>query len=375
MKFLLMTLWCLCFSTLACAELNLRSFEKSPKSETAIKSLTSLWTKSQLETTLRDFISSSKPSRLVGTEGNLKAKNFIIERIKKADPKNTGKLSVDEFVPDLARAQVFYQKDYQEALKFPQDPSFLRWTNFTKDMLLFLEQSKNLKGSNIVWEKKGFINPEQMLVVIANYDTLVIDSKTYKINQKAKMPGADSNGSGVAVALSLIEVLSSIDIPKTVSVIFTDFDEIAFSGTWAYLQKNKEVLKTYKNISAISLAMLGYDSKSRDKEQKFGNMSIYLRKPEDLGQNLDAKLVKQLSSKNWDETVRFKVIPNSFNSSGHSLFWEQGYGAVIFTQNWESDLNPNEHTSEDIVETLNMSTLYGSYRYVTGAVIGWALDL
>lgn len=375
MKVVLITLWCLCFSTLATAQLTLRSYEKNPKSETAIKSLTSLWTKSQLENTLRDFISNSKPSRLVGTEGNVKAKEFILARIKKADPKNSGKLSVDEFVPDFARAQTFYQKDYQEALKSPQDPSFLRWTNFTKDMLLFLEQSKNLKGSNIVWEKKGFINPDQMLVVIANYDTLVIDSKTYKINQKAKMPGADSNGSGVAVALSLIEVLSAIELPKTVCVVFTDFDEIAFSGTWAHLQKNKEALKTYKNISAISLAMLGYDSKSRDKEQKFGNMSIYLRKPEDLGQNQDAKLVKQLSSKNWDETVRFKINPNGFNSSGHSLFWEQGYGAVIFTQNWEGDLNPNEHTSEDIVETLNMSTLYGSYRYVTGAVIGWALDL
>lgn len=375
MKVVLVTLWCLCLSTLASAELTLRSYEKSPKSETAIKSLTSLWTKSQLENTLRDFVSNSKPSRLVGTEGNVKAKEFILARIKKADPKNTGKLSVDEFVPDFARAQAFYQKDYQEALKSPQDPSFLRWTNFTKDMLLFLEQSKNIKGSNIIWEKKGFINSDQMLVVIANYDTLVIDSKTYKINQKAKMPGADSNGSGVAVALSLIEVLSAIELPKTVCVIFTDFDEIAFSGTWAYLQKNKEALKTYKNISAISLAMLGYDSKSRDKEQKFGNMSIYLRKPEEPGQNQDAKLIKQLSSKNWDETVRFKINPNGFNSSGHSLFWDQGYGAVIFTQNWEGDLNPNEHTSEDIVETLNMSTLYGSYRYVTGAVIGWALDL
>ena len=375
MKFIITALICLCFSTHSKAELNLRSYEKNPKTETAIKTLTSAFTKSQLESILRDFVGQAKPSRLIGTEGNIKAKEFIVERIKKADPKNTGKLIVDEFAPDFDRAKNFYQKDYQEALKSPQDPSFLRWTNFTKDMFLFLEQSKNIKGANIVWEKKGFINSDQMLVVIANYDTLVVDSKTYKINQKAKMPGADSNGSGVAVALALIEVLSSVEIPKSVSVVFTDFDEIAFTGTWAYLQKNKEALKAYKNVSALSLAMLGYDSKSRDRDRKFGNMSIYLRKPDEAGQNLDVKLVKQLSSRNWDETVKFNTVPNGFNSSGHSLFWEQGYGAVIFTQNWEGDLNPNEHTSEDIIETLNMSTLYGSYRYVTGAVLGWALDL
>lgn len=371
-------LFLLGFSNLAFSEIAIRPYEKNPKNETAVKSLTSMWTKSQFENLLRDFVSSSRPSRLVGTEGNAKARDWIIERIKKADPKNTGKLSVDEFSPDLVRAQNFYQKEFQEEVEkklSPKDPNYLRWSNFTKDMTSFLNQQKMTKGTNIVWQKKGYINSDDVLIITANYDTLVIDSKTYKLNLKANMPGADSNASGVAVLLSVVELLSSIEIPKTVWVVFTDFDELAFSGSWAFLEKYSESLKKPRSVSQMSLVMLGYDSKSRDKEKKFGNMCVYTRKVSDPSQPLDKKLVSKLTQKNWDDTVRFTVVPNGFNSSGHSLFWEKGYPAVVFTQNWESDLNPNEHTSEDIVETLNMNTLYGSYRYISGAILGWALDL
>lgn len=360
------------------AELSLRSFEKKPQTETAVKTVVSLVTKQQFEETLREFISKSRPSRLIGTEGHRQARTWLVERLKKADPKGTGKITTDDFSLDIIRAKNFYQKDFEHELVgkiSSTDPVFIRWNNFTKDALNFLDQMNNFKGQNIIWEKKGYLNPEDVLIIAANYDTLVVDSKTYKINTKVEMPGADSNASGVAILLSLAEVLSSLELPKTVLLLFTDADEFAFSGSYAFLEKYHDVLKKDRSVGQVSLTMLGHDSKSRDKEKKYGNMCAYIRKPDQKGQILDKKLVTKLASKQWDDLVKFAVIPNGFNSTGHSLFWEQGFPAVVFTQNWDSDLNPNEHSSNDIVETLNMSTLYGSYRFVAGAIIGWTLDL
>lgn len=362
----------------ALAEFPLRASEKNPKSEFAVKSVVSTLTKAKFEETLRDFISNSRPSRLIGTEGHLKARTWLVERIKKMDTKGTGKISFDEFTLDVVRAKNFYQKEFSEEMIVklpPTDPTFLRWSNFTKDAISFLDQLNTFKGQNIIWEKKGYLNPEDALIVIANYDTLVIDPKTFKINAKAEMPGADSNASGVAVLLSTLEVLASLELPKTVIVVFTDADELAFSGSYAYLEKYAETLKKFRSVSELSLTMLGHDSKSRDKEKKYGNMCAYIRKPEQEGQSFDKKLVAKLLGKNWDDSVKFTIVPNGFNSTGHSLFWDKGFGAAVFTQNWESDLNPNEHTSNDIVETLNMATLYGSYRFIAGAILAWTLDL
>ena len=73
--------------------------------------------------------------------------------------------------------------------------------------------------------------------------------------------------------------------------------------------------------------------------------------------------------------VKFKLEPNGFNSSDHINFWGEGFPAITFSQNWETDLNPRYHSSDDFVETLNLKTWYASYQYITGAVLSWAFDI
>jgi hypothetical protein len=47
-----------------------------------------------------------------------------------------------------------------------------------------------------------------------------------------------------------------------------------------------------------------------------------------------------------------------------------------FSQNWEDDFNPKFYqTPQDTPETLNHQTLYSSYQYLGGAVLGTLLDI
>ena len=123
--------------------------------------------------------------------------------------------------------------------------------------------------------------------------------------------------------------------------------------------------------------MLGHDSKRNDKEKRFGNFKAYIIKKDQPGSTGDKKLYERLNriGSKMTSKVKFKLEANSFNSSDHINFWGEGFTAITFTQNWESDLNPRYHTSNDFVETLNLKTWYASYLYLSGAVLSWVFDI
>jgi len=102
-------------------------------------------------------------------------------------------------------------------------------------------------------------------------------------------------------------------------------------------------------------------------------MCAYLR-----NQSEEEKWVRGLIEKGTKTTqkVNFEMRPNGFDSSDNIRFWEEGFKSVTFTQNWEDDFNPKFYqTSEDTPETLNHGTLWHSYQFVGGAVVGSLLDL
>jgi hypothetical protein len=114
--------------------------------------------------------------------------------------------------------------------------------------------------------------------------------------------------------------------------------------------------------------MLGYDTKSKDKSGRNGNMMVYTRKNSQdliLAENF-VKHGKKITGK-----VKFKVDQSGFNSSDHRHFWDNNYPAILVTQDRENDLNPNNHTEKDFVETLNFKTLYGSLLHTLGVIGAW----
>lgn len=353
---------------------DVKSYEKKINNSYSIKSLVEKIDKKSLETELRNFIDSGRPNRVAGSLGHKKTQKYLEENLKAIKGDNVT-VSLMEFSPDVVSAGKMYQDDFNREIVAklpPNDPNYLRWKNFTLSMINGLDKIKNVRGKNYIFEKKGKINPQEVIILGANYDTLNHDSKTMKIDMEGKMPGADNNGTGVAALITFAKLLSVIDTDRTIRIVFFDMEEFGFLGSKAYAESLKENTKE-KILGFVNLVMLGNDSKVKDTTKKLGNMKIYSRSPDadSIGANQDLILANKLiefPKKNYSQ-VNFELTANGMNSSSHIRFWEQKIPALVFTQDWENDFNPRYHGSDDFYETINFNTYFNSFRYVIFGVL------
>lgn len=368
------------FSATGLNALELPNFLETPKSKAHIKMILSRLDKKAMEKKLRDFVKCCRPSRMVGSVGHKDTVTYLINTIKKIDNKGSGVLIVDSFKPDIFHAMELYQRDFKEQIEKkypPKSKAYKKWKSFTDSMIKSLTDLNQIEGKNIIWEKKGYIKESEVITIAAHYDTIVHNEKINFVAPSISQPGADDNASAVALALGLIEVLSAIDLPKTVRVVFFDFKELGLLGSRAYVKKYKSQMRKQSFAGLINLEMLGHDTKRDDKEKRYGNFKAYIRGANVSGHGADKKLFKRLNlvGSKLTNKVKFELEENGLNSLDHFSFWEQGLPAITFSQNWESDLNPRHHTHNDFVETLNLKTWYGCYEYITAAVISWVFDI
>ncbi len=355
--------------------LSLGAFAKAPGTYFQVKSELQKISQRNLVEYLNGFVKASAPSRMIGHSGHAGARAYLKDAIKQMDAKNTGKMTVVSFTPDISEAKRFYQKDFDEKVegKIPKiSPDYQKWAKFTTYMGQLAEKNKDVNGENIVWEKAG-INSDKVLVVTAHYDTISHDPNTLMVREKDPMPGANYNASGVSIALGLIKTLSQIEFNYTVQVVFLDWQGIGFLGSYEYAKELKNLSKNKTLMGVINLEMLGQDTSYLDKTKQTGNMSVYLRQ-----NSQEQKWVEGLvqhGSKVVDK-ITFEIKPNDFGSSDNVRFWEQNLMAATFSQNWEDDFNPKFYqTPQDTPETLNHETLYRAYQYLGGAVLGSLLDI
>lgn len=363
----------------------LAQYQKSPKSIVAVKKIVSSYYKNRLEKVLREFVRHSWPGRMIGSKGHAKARSFIFDSLKKMGPKNSVILRMDEFVPDFDHAINMYKKDFESEIKakfLPVDPLYKKWDLFTQNTVSFLNKLKisQIKGKNIVWEKKGLTDPHNILLLFANYDSIAHHPDKLIIEKDVPHPGADNNASGVTILLALTELIAQLNIKNTIRVVFMDFEQLGLLGSRDLaLKYQKEFENSEKKLyGVVNLLMLGHDSRIFDKEKKYGNMRLYIRKKAQKGHKIDYRLAETFTyfGKKIRPAIEFKIVDNGLSSSGHINFWDLSWPVVVFSQNWENDFNNiGNHTSNDFVEALNMNTLYDAFFYITGAVISWAFNI
>ena len=312
----------------------IKDYEQKIKNNYSIRSVIEKLPGRDLEATLREFIASGRPNRLVGSPGHKKAQEFLEARLKS---KNSA------------------------------------GTSFTKIEFSGTVDKKPQTGVNFIWEKKGLVNPDDVIILTANYDTLIKDLKTNKIILKGEMPGADNNATGVSLMLSMMELLDKLNISKTVKLVFLDFGEFDSQGAKNFAT-SKEFLddKNKKLAGVITLHMLGHDSRTGDVEKKMNNMNLYAQ-----GADAFANTLIKSGKENYN-SVTFKLTEATEASKlpvDSAFFKEAGVPAVTFSQNREGDLNPRYMTSNDFAETLNINTYTNVFRYVTSAVLAWNYDV
>jgi Zn-dependent M28 family amino/carboxypeptidase len=312
----------------------IKDYEQKIKNNYGIRSVIEKLSGRELEASLREFIASGRPNRLVGSPGHQKTQEYLESKLKSMNSAGA---------------------------------------KFSKSEFAGLIDQKSLKGVNFIWEKKGVVSPDEVIILTANYDTLLRDPKTGKAIMKGEMPGADNNASGVAIMLSMMELLNKLNIPKTVKLVFLDFGEFDSLGAKNYATSQDFLSdKNKKLVGVISLSMLGHDSRTGDRDKKMNNMNLY------TNSNDPFAIMLMKSGKENYNTVTFSPTEQTSNSklpADSSFFREAGAPAVTFSQNREGDLNPRYMTSNDFTETLNINTYTNVFRYVTSAVISWNYDV
>lgn len=326
----------------------------------------------ELTSLLREFVNSTPKGRMVGTSGQKVARETLKTLI---DTLSAGKgvLKVDPFKPNVGKAIANIQKNFDvnvsKTLKVT-NPAYQKARRFKDSFASYANLYKAEEGRNLVWEKMGKTHPNEVVVVLAHYDTLSVNEDD-RIDAKVASPGADDNGSGVAIALQLIQIFSRMEIPRTLRVVFLDWEELGNLGSLAFVERYRGEYQKKKLLGFVNLEMLGHDSRTEDQTKKNGNMRSYYRRPGSPLFNEEKAFVEKFlkNGKSIESHVKFTPIGNSYHHSGSLSQWEEGMIGITLSQNWEEDYNKSRnHGPNDFVETLNFRTLHNSYRFIAAGV-------
>jgi len=112
---------------------------------------------------------------------------------------------------------------------------------------------KDKEWPNVIAKKKGIRDSTKIIVLLAHFDTISDDPENHA-------PGADDNGSGIAILLESARVLKDIDFNYTLTFCFFSNEETGRAGSNYYAAKAKE--SGLNILAAINFDILGYNKPS-----------------------------------------------------------------------------------------------------------------
>jgi Zn-dependent M28 family amino/carboxypeptidase len=194
-----------------------------------------------------------------------------------------------------------------------------------------------------------------LILVGAHYDTV------------PGSPGADDNGTGLAVLLELARAFSIEPARSPIRLVAFDLEEREQTGSRAYADEVRRRREPVRLM--ISLEMLGYRD-TRPGSQRYPPVlrHLYPDRGDFIGLigNMRALPCLRRLARSMRELVpcewlvvpaRGRVLPDT-RRSDHAPFWDLGYPAIMITDTADMR-NPHYHTASDRIETLDLDFLAG----------------
>jgi len=211
--------------------------------------------------------------------------------------------------------------------------------------------------SNLEIELPGRVSPSEIIIVSAQYDTLP-DS-----------PGANNNGSGVAIILSLSHLLWNHASNRTLRLVNFVNEEDPFFGTemmgsYLYAKRSHQLGEDIQVM--LSLDALGiYTEKSDSQKYPFPFSLLYPSRGNFLAFIGDFRSRKYMVEatrgfkKGSSFPIETGVVPmwmKGASWSDHSSFWKFGYPGIMVTDT--GGFRSTSHTTkEDTMEKLNFEAM------------------
>ncbi|MBS3778344.1 MAG: M28 family peptidase [Candidatus Thermoplasmatota archaeon] len=209
---------------------------------------------------------------------------------------------------------------YQEFQEMGLDVTYHNWT-----------ETDNLYGSNVEATLPGVNNPnDEIFIICGHYDSVY------------GSPGADDNAAGTSVVLSAAELMSNHYFNYTVKFVTFSGEEQGLIGSKHYARQ------AYENddniIGVLNADMMGYAAT----EEGERHVVVY--------DNDESSWLTEFSkqiSKDYDKYINLEIVNGgSSGRSDHASFHWAGFNAIFY---FEYEVNPNYHSSHDVLENMNPS--------------------
>jgi Zn-dependent M28 family amino/carboxypeptidase len=191
---------------------------------------------------------------------------------------------------------------------------------------------RGVKSANLIIEIPGTVNPDQIVVVGAHYDSV------------QGSPGANDNGSGVASLLEIAGLLAGMKPARTVRFIaFTNEEPPVFlrrtMGSRIYASRSRSLKENI--VGMLSLETIGYYSEApNSQEYPFPFSFFYPHTANFIGfvGNIRSRRLVTFCLEAFRRTTRFPsegtAAPEwttGIGWSDHWSFWREGYRAIMVT--------------------------------------------
>lgn len=201
-------------------------------------------------------------------------------------------------------------------------------------------------GVNLIAEIKGSKNPEQVIELTAHYDSV-------------ENPGADDNGSGIALLLELAAYLPQFKPEVSVRFTFMDLEERGRQGSRYHARKMAED-RSRQYLGTIVVDTIGW---AQDGGEHFlAVVEVGEPRQQDsprayqAQEKLAAEMFYLLSRIGKRDGLQFSPETKDAMpfTADHGSYWEYGLPAILIAAPYESGfINPHYHKPTDKIEFIN----------------------
>lgn len=267
------------------------------------------------------------------------------KKSKKGQTYTAPSYSVSEGVEKLIKNKK-YQEQY-DAIKQKEDAEYVPKYNVSP-------------VGNVVAEIKGSKFPNEVIELTGHYDTTAPNK-----------PGADDNGSAVALLMEMARVLSIHRPEKTVRLVINDLEERGMHGSHYHIKDYHREDSTDKMIGTIVVDTIAYTPTVTKPEDKVGfvlevGTSSMQRNEKAYAQQLAlTELYLHNYYKYTDRTASYPK-PETYGALPGTTdlgnFWRAEKPAFLVAAIYEGKyINPGYHRETDVLELFN----WGFYREIS----------
>ncbi len=249
---------------------------------------------------------------------------------------------------------------------------------FCKDLIYtsYLENGLNARiqeytyqgdiGQNLIGQKLATSKSDTTFIIDGHYDTVLFS------------PGADDNGSAIVGVMETVKILAPHHFEHNIEFIGFDMEEDGLIGSQMYLDRADGRDTTQYIGGVLNFEMIGYWDNTPNTQIFPNGFEVLFPEAEALvaandfrgdfitnvGSTASTWLINAFNTSAEQFVPDLKVVPITTNISGlgaqdlrrsdHAYFWDAGYQALMLTDG-ANFRNPNYHTGNDKVETLNFT--------------------